>query len=315
MALSKHYIPFKTEAEYWQIAQAIQHKVDGQKSLTYYERGFFCSGQKFEYLRHHKICDEEFYSRAHLELNTPENVKDDPRYREIMKFYGKKIAPLTDDDKTFYQRLIEEWKETVNNDRHSNQLLQFYCKETREEIRTLKKEFKKKRVAESTEGYITRERSIIEFSKYRYIITEGILKVIIRSDQYILSLNGIQIIYNGYSLSHIITRHYAAAMKQYETDKSHFIDVDYERLHLYLEDAFHQIDSSGLYIHDSIFEITYKLKDVLYRVYCNEVQESGKKIIRVNTFFPLEDREMIKTLNLSHKEEIIDRDFSIYLKK
>lgn len=315
MITSAQFIPHQTDKEYWEIAQRLEYKVEAGEELSYNEIGFFCNGQKLEYLRNFHFCDDEFFARAHSELNIPEMLEGDIGYRRLIDRY-KKINSLTDEDRLYYRKLVEEWLGVVNKGNHSDQLLQYYCKETREEIKCLKKDFKDKGICQSSNAFLRERFKIIEFSKYRYIITKGVFEVVIKDKKYDLFLNGIRISYNYYSLSHIITRHYGLIMKRYRTQKSHFgVHIHYESIHEMLEEVFGRIDNSGFFSKESVREINFKKDDIIYRVYCEQYLEGQKPVYRIATFFPIDESGEFRRLNEQFCENILERDFSVYTKK
>lgn len=315
MIFSKKYLDYNNEQEYYQKVEEIQNKVNVGDKLTYQEIGFFCNALTFPSLRNHKFCDDEFFSRSHLEINIPDDIKDDPSYAELLERYGREVAPLTEDDKQYYQSLIDQWEDIIKKENHKDQLLLNYCIETRKEIKNLKREYKINEKLQDSTDFLNRKKKILEFSKYRYIITRGVFEIIIKNNNYRLRLNGVPIFYNYHSLSHILTWHYGLPMKKYITDKSHFALIFYENIHIELEKIFKKIDKSGFYSNDSIFLINFKINDILYRVCCKEVEERGKKIFRIETFFPIENIGEIQNLNVDYYENIVDREFSIYTRR
>ncbi len=138
----------------------------------------------------------------------------------------------------------------------------------------------------------------------------------ILSDHYKLYLNGQEIIFDHYSLTHILTRHYGQRMKTYETDKSHFTqDVHHEEVHLQLEKIFKQIDASKLYVNNSIKEVNIRLNGTPYKIFIDEETKGGTKFFRLNSFFPTVNKGMLARLDKEFDEKEIDNNLSIFVRK
>ena len=144
---------------------------------------------------------------------------------------------------------------------------------------------------------------------------KDIFDLVIKSDEFKLYLNGQEIIFDYYSLTHILTRHYGHIMKSYETDKSHFTkDVLHEEVHSKLEEIFKLIDDSGFYTHDSVQEINIRLNGTLYKIFTDYETKGAKKYLRLNSFFPVDHDKMLDRLKNDFEEKIIAKDLSVFVK-
>lgn len=108
-------------------------------------------------------------------------------------------------------------------------------------------------------------------------------------------------------------------MKPYTTDKSHFDSiVKHNEIHLFLENLFTIIDKSAVYINDSVEEINIRYNGMLFKIFCQNEKKhiKGKEIIylRLNSFFPIENKEMLDRLNNEFKEKQIDSFLNIFIK-
>lgn len=144
---------------------------------------------------------------------------------------------------------------------------------------------------------------------------KDVFELSIKADHYKLSLNKQEIEFDYYSMTHILTRHYGHIMKPYETEKSHFTkDVLHEEIHTAIEEIFRKIDTSGYYNNDSILEINIRLNGTLYKIYNDYETKGNRKILRLNTFFPIENQQMLQRLFKEYVEMKIDDSLSVFLK-
>ncbi len=137
----------------------------------------------------------------------------------------------------------------------------------------------------------------------------------IKSNQYKLYLNGHEIIFDYYSLTHILTRHFGHIMKTYETDKSHFTkDVLHEEVHLQLEEIFKQIDNSNFYKNNSVEEVNIRFNGTLYKIFSDYELNGSTKFLRLNSFFPTENKLMLDRLKNEFEEKVISESLSVFVK-
>jgi hypothetical protein len=179
-------------------------------------------------------------------------------------------------------------------------------------------------LSSSTKDYSIKRNKIFEWSKYKYLIIKYIFEEVIKGKEYKLFLNNKEIIYDYYSLYHILTRHYGHIMKPYSVTKNHFTDMEFdpELLHLKIQEIFKKIDASGHYYYDKVEEVNFKYKNQIYKIFCKQElrsQTKGNKstgqFLRLNSFFPVGNKRMLHRLTSEFEEIKIDKDLSIFVTK
>ncbi len=281
----------------------LHERVRNGETLSKEEAYYFCNCIRFDNLLLHPFCLDEYFTRVFI--GRGQNIPTD-----LLQLY-----PLTEKDHIYYAGLVREWEQTINKTNHSDQLLQIVAAETREELRNLRKKFPIVHRNFTSQNYQQRKFKIIEWSKYRYILIKDIFELSIKSDHYKLYLNGQEIIFNYYSLVHILTRHFGRIMKSYESDKSHFTkDVHHEEIHLDLEKIFKLLDDSNIYKNDSVEEVNIKLNGTLYKIFIDYEQKGSTKFLRLNSFFPIDNKKMIERLRTQFEEKIINDNLSVFVK-
>ena len=278
----------------------LHSKIDKGEQLTRDEQTFVCQCLRFENLLLHTFCLDEFYSRAFIFRNseTPEG-----------------IYPLKERDHIYYEGLVREWEGEVYKTNHTDQLMQIASKETRDELKILRRKYTAFHRTFSSAEYQRRKFQLIEWSKYRYITIKDIFELAIKCNRYKLYLNGQEIIFDYYSLTHILTRHFGHIMKTYETDKSHFTeDILHEEVHLQLEEIFKQIDNSNFYKNNSVEEVTIRFNGKPYKIFSDYELNGSTRFLRLNSFFPIENKLMLARLKKEFEEKVVSKSLSVFLK-
>lgn len=193
--------------EYDDRNRELHARIDAGKPLSKDETAFVCHCMKYVNLLQYPFCQDEWFSRTFLAINS-----DVP----------KEMYQVTEKDRYYYKLFVREWQRVVNKTNHTDQLLQIVTKETRDEIKVLRKSYSFVNPSSSWQDYNARKFKLLEWSKYRYIMIKNVFELAIKSDYYKLYLNNEEIEFDYYSLTHILTRHYGHVMKTYQTEKSHF---------------------------------------------------------------------------------------------
>lgn len=293
-----------TEAEYIKRITGLDIRYKKGEKLNPEEIDFFCSCQKFEYLTQFPICIDEFFKRAFL-MRQPN--------------YPKELNFLKPQDNAYYELLVKEWDTLVEQKQHINDLLHIVCKETRQELKQLRKKYDFRNGNNLFRVFLKEKSRIVEWSKYRYIFIKKIFETQICEVEFILKLNGQEIIFDYYSLTHILTRHFAQIIKPYFTDKDHFTEnIGHNEIHLKLKWFFDEIEKSGVYLKDSIQEVNVKYKNQLYKIFCrNHIKpvKGSPEYLRVDSFFPLTNQTMLGKLNTDFEGVTINEDLTVFVRK
>jgi hypothetical protein len=289
------------EEDYNNRNRELHARIDKGEKLTREEEAFVCHTLRYDNLLLHPFCLDEFFSRTFLARNS-----------EV----PKEMYAVRERDHITYEGLVREWAGEMYKTNHTDQLMQIVAIETREELKSLRKKYTSLHRTFTSHEYQKRKFKLLEWSKYRYIMIKDVFELSIQSDHYKLYLNEHEIIFDYYSLTHILTRHYGQLMKTYDTDKSHFTqDVHHEEVHLQIEKIFKQIDASKLYVNDSVKEVNIRLNGTLYKIFIDEETKGGTKVFRLNSFFPTVNNKMLLRLEKEFEEKKIDANLSIFVRK
>ncbi len=298
------------EIEYNKKNYRLHEKYQNKERFTEEERCFFCESLHDEDIEKVKFCEDEYYLRLFVKFQ--HTFSDD--FPKIEKFV------ITHRELLRFNSLITDWKQTIKKTNHSDRLLQYVSKETRDEIKALKKSFSILLIEYSTYEHIKREQRVYMFSKFLYLLCKSIT-LNYPFPGYKFAFQGIDIYFDDFSFAHILFRHYGQIMKQYETGKSYFDDFffDYRKLPEKIEEILSVIEHSQFFTERNFESIIFKLNGKIYSLYIQKEirQEKGKgniEYLRINTIFPMFDTEKIRQVNSSYAEKIITNEISVYIR-
>ena len=254
------------------IRNTIDYKVNSNIPIEIEEIYFRCDQYTLSACANVDECKNVYYNRLFIHQDAPDELIE----------YSK---PNEGD----FERMVEEWGTISNTNQIPGTLEHASSKETKQEIKSLKKEGLTENLF--NEKYF----KLIAFSRFRYGIIKRIFDLRIKSDKYLLKLNGFEIELDYESYAHIITRHYGEIMKGYATQRDYFYDVFHpEKFHQDFELLFTTIDQSGLFKNDPIQEINFRFAGIIYRIYVevgktrSVAGKSQPEIYnRLSTFYPL----------------------------
>ncbi|MCB2196460.1 MAG: hypothetical protein KQH79_11420 [Bacteroidetes bacterium] len=266
---------------------------------------------------------------SYYDFGKPESflVCKEPIFADLYRTYYKDLHgttikndkrgnPISDAQKTKDLTSLEnyytEWEHEISNtDSSSERLMIEIARETRTEIRLLKKDplFNTLGFLNKSNLYKFKLKCIVLRSRYiRTIILKHIdkfgAKIPIHFDSNVVE-------FDEFSVTHIFFRHYAQIMKQTELDKSfHTNDIDYTKIGIELKDILEQIDKSGLFKNGER-KVVFEYKGKPFIVYITEKQRSvpglgQQTYFRIDTFYPVEDTKELKLISALRQDRISD---------
>ena len=283
---------------------AIEKKIKNAQPLNQQEQYFYCKNITLDACRKDQQCEDEYYARIYIHRR-----HEHPLFR------------IEGVDRNNYMRLVRKWEERISNSSHLDKIFHPSASETKEEIKTLRKEYPSLK-GKLKDKFDREYFELLAWSRYRYGLVKEVFENEIKYDFYTLKLNDKEIRFDPHSYTHILTRHFAHGMKPYSSKKDHFYEVfSHDKLHLRFEQLFAEIDKSGLYASDPIEEINFRYKDKIYKIYINEKEEYSKGVrgpkfyYRLQTFFPVSQQKMLDKLMSDYSERQINAELSIFVRK
>lgn len=292
-----------SEDEYNALNTQIHSKYFSGGKLTTEEQYIFCDYLRTDLLLQCSICHGEFFIRFFLSRRRP-----------------GAFDTFEDRHERYFEGLVREWGTIVATTNHPDPLLKLVAEETRKELNSHKKQHRIITPGFSIGNYQKERFEILAWSKYRYLIVKRTIFEELTNGEYILLLNGQQIVFDYFSLVHIVTRHFGEPMKPYKSGKDHFHEVFYyNNMHSLLSDIFVKVDKSGFYADQLQLEISFRQKGIIYKIFCKEhiFQKKGVpdvKKLRLISFFPVSEKLMLDRLRAEFVERQIDSDLSIFIK-
>lgn len=301
----------------------IKERSINEQFISEHEKDFFCLGVKLSLLDDGKIedypcCDS--YKFKMIYLSYFHDLSGNGEYEKVK---GKTIYKVEknecDKDITYLSQVASKWLDVINVTNHSNELLKQISKETREELKEVEKNKGMLIFRRDKEQYKLNKRRILLQSKYIYCTALLIFEMFDNKD-FIFSINGQDIEINEYSIVHILNRHFSEITKQKPDKSYHGKDIRPKYLNKQLKDIITIIDSSGLLKDKDIKNINFRYKGINYAIWINkrikQVKNKGNvEYNRLETFYPIENQDELKKLEVESEYYQINEDIGIYIKK
>lgn len=303
------------------IFDVLKEKAIAREYLSEHEKEFFSMGVKHSIFddgswEDYECCDNPKFKFLYLvyakDLFGFKKIK---YYKPVRIFQYQLKAKEIKSDLFYLKFKMWEWETVVNKTNHQEELLQQSSKEAREEIKELKKV---RKYANNTQGYnsvefLVKKKSIILHSKWIYCMALEIFESLDPAD-FISEINGIEIHFNEYSLIHILNRHYAQVLKQFDTKKSFHSQIFKPRiLSSQIKKILSIIDISNILNGKSIDKISFRMDGIDYIIYTSEKIRGNTTYRRLNTFFPVEDLTESNKLEAENTLQIINNNLAVFV--
>lgn len=265
--------------------------------------------------------DDVWFMGDHMLLDELTNYPAcfDPYFRRLYLHYRSRPAPLWEELSVEHLHnlkfLVHEWLDQQQHAQYPDGSLAWVSqKETNKELVALRRKWH-----ESPEiGEAEKDEDLfqlIAWSKFRFVLVRRIFEQDIKSDHYVLKLDGKEILFDYESALHVLSRHFAHGMKPYESLKDHFYGVfAHDKLHLEFENILNAIDQSGYYRGQDTKNINFRYNGEIYKIWGQQIDQTGSRF-RISTFFPVSSPRRLDELNEHYDENPINDKLSIFVRK
>lgn len=297
---------------------------DSKDPISEHEKDFFSEGlltsiEKVGKLEDYSCCANYKFKKTYLIYYA--NLSGESEYYALKRGRGEVRLSKGEikRDLQFLSGVAQEWLSIVNITNHSEELLQYIAKETRDTLKLLEKSKPNPIFNKRMKKYNINRMNIILRSKYFYCMALLIFEKYANGD-FVSRLNNNDIEFNKYSLVHILSRHYSQTTSKNFDKSYHIEDFNPECLNLQLKDIIERIDKSGLYANESIENINFQFKGITYAIWIHKKTKgvAGKgnvEYYRIETFYPIEDAEEKRKLYTNYELKNIDSDLQIFVHK
>lgn len=306
-----------------EIFENIKERCKKGESVSEHEKDFFGLGVKLSLKDDGKIedyscCDNYKFKMIYLSYYHDLSGKG-----EYEKVKGKTIYKVGEREKksdiSYLSQVASSWQNVINTTNHSNELLKQISKETREELKEVEKNKGMLIFRRDKERYQLNKRRILLQSKYIYCTALLIFEMFENKD-FVFNVNGQDIEINEYSIIHILNRHFSEVTKQNFNKSYHGEDIKPKYLNKQLKEIMTIIDESKHLDNQNINNINFRYKGVDYAIWINRrmKQEKGKGNVefnRLETFYPIKNKEELNKLNNEYDYNQINDDIGVYVKK
>lgn len=223
----------------------------------------------------------------------------------VKDYKGVIEGPEKQRDLDMLEQHYDAWQTVTSIQNHQDSLLQNISTETRHHILLIERFCKKTFSGGNRRDYLV--RSIILHSEYMYYMIKEYYE---ENDFEIhLEISNQNIVIDSFSYVHIMFRHYAQLIKEYQVGKSyHIVGLDYKNLPSELRRIILGYQATGADFDGQ--KIYFKHNDNLYVIWFRPILKSmpGNRQVmqlRVQTLYPIENgAERHKATMLFPKEEI-----------
>ncbi|MCC5918301.1 MAG: hypothetical protein JJU02_13360, partial [Cryomorphaceae bacterium] len=192
--------------------------------------------------------------------------------------------------------------------------------ETNRDLKQLKKKYSglNKIFRKQQDDYGLKKDKIILQSKFIYLLVIEVIQNNPKED-FEIPFNNEIIEFTIYSLVHIISRHYAEPIKGNEEKTYHYGNFYPTELHIDLKKILVQIGNLKKIDINETDNIIFIFKGTYYQLYVQKrhKQVKGKgnvEIFRIQTFFPIYEKEKVKEIKSTYNLIQIDEDLSVFTK-
>lgn len=291
------------ESAYDRYLLGIKAKIEGNKDVTYDEVTEFCTSCREKEIQKYEICNDIRFKKLFLEY------VDYHKFRSIKLKFEKREQ---------LKHFFLQWETIIQSSRHSESLLQYLSKETREQLKKLKSICDKNRKL----NFEIKKRDILLLSKFMYLKIKFLFRGIPNFYKE-FTFYGKTTHIDEDTLIHIFFRHYNPVLQELTgIDKSFFTpDIKFEDLMSFIENILKKIEYLNIFNISEINNIAFLYKSVNYRIYLKKVyiQKKGHKgnieVERVSTFYPITDSQELYDLQQNYNILTVDFELKIYKKR
>lgn len=305
-----------------EIFEVLKEKAINNEFISEHEADFFCSGVRLSFLDDGKIEDYSCcsnYKFVSLYLDYYRDLSGHSNYEKIrgVGVYNPGINEIKK-DVAYLNNVKNHWASIVSITNHSNELLKHISKEAREDLKSVERNKGKLLFKREKDKYAIDKMKVLLQSKFIYCLALKIFEMH-SSDDFILNLNGHDIEFNEYSITHILSRHFAEITRPNPNRSFHNENFIPRQLNIQLKSILEAINNSGVYANQPIQKIAFKFQNKDYLIWTNEQTKQVAGIgninyIRLETFYPIENRVDIQDLNTNYTLVQINEEISVYLK-
>lgn len=294
------------EQEFRKVAESLHAKYNAGKKLNLAEIDFLCNALVPEERKTCSLCDEHRFRMLY--------------FRSLQFVNDPKYPKLEVDEIEELKRFGYEWDEKVIQvENHSSKTKLFLRKEALKEISQMSLEFRDSGYLVKNNRYDAKLLHILYMSRFIHFKVEYEFFLGNENREILIPSSFGVVTFNEYSFIHILSRHYAAGVKQYPPNQGFFSnDVRISSVHRLIFLVLGWIQRMGIVIAEYLKRpISFKFKGMYYQLYLDHAykQEKGHKgniqILRVNTLFPVNQSSIIAEINTKEAHSV-SKSLTIY---
>lgn len=227
-------------------------------------------------------------------------------YKKVVNAVGEIPYEQKQKDVDYLNSQYLQWQEVIKDKQNGDGLLNFISKETTEHLNVLRRYCRSRNIGSHYHNYL--KKSLTLHGKQIYNTVKEFYQEVDFAEQ-ILEIGQHRVLLNSYSYVHILFRHYAGGIKQYQNKSYHFNQlINFKEIPLVL----YEIINSYSILHIEKFNgsnLFLKINGQNYAIWFKLFKRSERVIgeqryLRVETFYPIElERDFRKLSHMELQEE------------
>ncbi len=293
MTYSREYLhSIKRDADHKEVQKVMNvllQKIHSNEPMSMAERHWICSrmpiiypeGDNENYLDPFDFpeCEEALFRERYLRY-----FSDVEGWRTTLDFDGIIPEDKKERDLQLLDKEANEWRRTVEITNHSDAILQFASKETRDQLKEIKK------YCEGLFGSNRRkhlEKEFILHSKHMYYLVSEYYEE--NPPEIEVEVCGHKVYINAFMYIHVLSRHYARITKEHLHNKSYHDErVNHNDLPKQIQDILENYSSISPKSFDKQ-KIYFNINSDPFVIWLKLDKGSQPHRYRVNSFYPLDE--------------------------
>ncbi|MBW3127201.1 hypothetical protein KYK14_01435 [Hymenobacter profundi] len=242
-------------------------------------------GNKFFNLHDCPGCVNHLFNKCYLTYH--QNLSGQLRANDA---FGIIPQHQVDQDVAFLETQYREWLQVIETTNHSDLLLQYVGKESRNHLKNSRKFALRRRQGSRLQQHA--EKSVVLHSKYLYLKVRKFYQELKATEQLVTAC-GHTILIDGFAHFHILFRHYAQHVKEYQDDTSYHVDQNLNPENLpnelvaILQEYFHLIPCASFNRERTYVRINGTVYAIWFKAHQRHSGGQTNQVLRLQTFYPV----------------------------
>ena len=293
---------FELKEEYNIIVENLVDKVINNKTISLAEENFVCGIMSIMRdqdnnplnIKNYTSCNNYYFRNKYLTYHNDLNG-----HYKIVDYDGEINIITKQQDVNYLNITFKNWLIFMKENKNNDNFIKYIYYENDFHLKALNKYCKKYNFGSNYRKYL--EKSITLHSKYIYLLVKEFFQEL-GSEEIIIEINEYHILINPFSYIHIMFRHFAGHIKEYQNKTYHFDEyIGFKNIPNILLEILRLYQSNPINSNFNGLSLYLRINKKPYSIYFRKVYNSSINMnqYRLQTFFPIGDvKELQKLSNL-----------------